>query len=773
MEEEKERLAEKPDGETPSPEEDLTLSGEIVKPKKKKKQRAKMGVWTALALSFRNLLTKRGRTILTSIGGSIGIISVCLVLALSNGFNHYIQKTEEDMLSYYPIEITESTIDITAVMSNASSSSKMPDLNEIGDKVYVNSFLTSLAQGIAVTNNISEEYIAYLNQGKADHPDWISAIQYSSGASINNNLVTAVETGGLNGEATVTQYLSLSELKTFYTNELISLAPEYKALLGYANFFGNIGGIMPGTSNVSDKDYAEYVLSQYDILDEDTMYFPQNVGEAVLVIGGNNDATDLTLAQLGFLPEVDFMNLFNMGEEGNELEGEYKTIDFKDVLAKEYVLYYNDAMYTKQKTNSPLEQPFYYNGKKSALSATEDGKEVGIPVKITAVLRLKEGRTYGCLTAGLNLTESTIAKYIEHNKESEIVKWMRSDEAKVSDALAQLLAMAIPGVEGLDAYKSPASNLNSNYTLLPLATIRSELVDEGGAQFLAGLETLGMTIGDSMTQQELQLLLAQLSAMPNSLFDEAAIGRIQEGCKSYGDTIQRKDLEKVFGDVLVEITVEAELGFELTGSLYVTYTPESIIRRLGGDDTPSSVFIYPTNFTAKDHVLNYLDAWNIAEGREEADKITYTDRVGLLMGMMQTMLNAITYVLVAFTGISLVVSSVMIGIITYVSVVERVKEIGVLRSLGARKQDIRNLFNAETFMIGLTAGLIGVVVSYLLSFMINAILNPLTGIAGLASLNPVAALVMICISVGLTLISGLIPASAAAKKDPVIALRTE
>ncbi|MDE7158926.1 MAG: ABC transporter permease, partial [Clostridiales bacterium] len=223
------------------------------------------------------------------------------------------------------------------------------------------------------------------------------------------------------------------------------------------------------------------------------------------------------------------------------------------------------------------------------------------------------------------------------------------------------------------------------------------------------------------------------------------------------------------------------------GEIRVADDIDGVVIYLGGDKSYNSVSFYASDFDGKEKMLSYLDEWNEMcdrnekyelEGYEplelgEADKITYSDTVGMLMSMMQTMLNAITYVLVAFTAISLVVSSVMIGIITYVSVVERVKEIGVLRSLGARKRDIKNLFNAETFIIGLSAGLIGVVVSYLLTFLINAILNPLTGITGLASLNPVAALVMVCVSIVLTLISGLIPASAAAKKDPVIALRTE
>ena len=195
------------------------------------------------------------------------------------------------------------------------------------------------------------------------------------------------------------------------------------------------------------------------------------------------------------------------------------------------------------------------------------------------------------------------------------------------------------------------------------------------------------------------------------------------------------------------------------------------VRALGGDDSVTSIAIYATDFDGKEELLAYLDAWNDAHEREE--QITYSDTVGLLMGMVQQILNIITYVLVAFTAISLVVSSVMIGIITYVSVVERVKEIGVLRSLGARKQDVRNLFNAETFIIGFAAGVIGVGLSYFLSLFINIIIQSLTGISGIAALPFTTALIMVAISIVLTLISGLIPAQSAAKKDPVIALRTE
>ena len=211
-------------------------------------------------------------------------------------------------------------------------------------------------------------------------------------------------------------------------------------------------------------------------------------------------------------------------------------------------------------------------------------------------------------------------------------------------------------------------------------------------------------------------------------------------------------------------------------NVYIAQTPDAAIKLLGGSDSVSGLSIYARDFDSKESILAYLDQWNTDHDDTDENRalqITYTDTVGLLMGMVQQILDIITYVLVAFTAISLVVSSVMIGIITYVSVVERVKEIGVLRSLGARKQDVRNLFNAETFIIGLGAGLIGIGLSYFISIFINIIIKSLAGISGIAALPFTTALIMVLVSVVLTLISGLIPAQSAAKKDPVIALRTE
>lgn len=605
-------------------------------------EKSSMSFKTSLGLSARNLLMKKGRTAVTSFAGSIGIISVCLVLALSNGFNNFILKTEEDMLSYNPIEIAQTTMDVNAIMQGMTSMDEMPDLSQLKDKVYVNSFLTNMAQGMQVKNDLSDEYITYL---ESMPKEYYTAIQYGYGESVTDNLYTKVQFGGAD-EAKTDRILSLSALKSAYVTKLNEMDKtedkQYAQLAPLVDYLGAVVNKMPGTADFNDERFNNYVLSQYDVL---SGHFPTNANEAVLVIGQNNDVTDLTLVQLGLLTEEEFFT--SLYSENNV---QTDPIPFDRIFAQEYTLYGNDAVYTK---NEGGRYAFTYTETRDSLAVetNEQGKPNGASVKISGVLRLKEGRSSGCLSSGLNLTEKLVNDYIAKNMQSEIAQWV-NDEA----------------------------NANS----------------------------LGFTA---------------------------------ENLQAY--------------------TMQAMLTKDYT----------TMKRAIGAINTISTIGIYTENFPSKDSLLAYLDAWN--DTHEEEKQVKYTDAVGMMMGMVETMLNAITYVLVAFTSISLVVSSVMIGIITYVSVVERVKEIGVLRSLGARKRDIKNLFNAETFIIGLASGLIGVGVSYTICLGVNALLGVLTGISTLASLPIGSAVTMIVISICLTLISGLIPANAAAKKDPVVALRTE
>ena len=676
---------------------------------RKNREKTSMSFWTAFMLSGRNLLTKKGRTAVTSIAGSIGIISVCLVLALSNGFNNYIRKTEEDMLSYYPLEITETSLDPTSIMAGLQSAGDMPDLSELDNKVYVNSFLTQIAQGLTVANEITQDgYIEYL---ESMPEEWYYAITKDTGATLVDNLFTTVTTGV--GEEAKVEYRSLSSLKQYFINVLEDQEEKYAQMAYLVDYLGSVVNTMPGTSNFDeDRDaFGEYVLSQYDIL---YGKFPENSNQAVLVVGTNNDMTDLLLAQLGYITEDDFLSLFELG--GGEITGGYETDEIGDYLSftfeelteKSFTLYYNDAVYQK---NESYVMPgsghaFNYVGERTQEQGlgTNNGAD-GVEIEITAVLRLKDGLTYGCLSRGLNLTEQLVEEYVQVNKESQIVQWMNTpiDMNDLSTVAKGGYVTFGEGDSASTIYLSPSAHLNGTYY--------TQITDAQRQEIEAQNPELGPLL-----------------------------------------------------DFLQELYISNSLG------------KEQAQRALGGDETPNSIALYPRDFETKESILAYLDEWN---ERAEADPdggrtaVQYTDTVGLLMGMVQTILDAITYVLVAFTAISLVVSTVMIGVITYVSVVERTKEIGVLRAIGARRKDIKRVFNAETFIIGLCSGCFGVLVAYLCQIIVNSILTPLTGIAGLAALPPLSAFIMIVISVALTLISGLVPASAAAKRDPVVALRSE
>lgn len=669
------------------------------------KKHSSMSLVTAFFLSGKNLLTKKARTLITAIAGSIGIISVCLVLALSAGFNNYISQTEEDMLSYYPVQVSETSIDLNSAMSSFMNGSMNLELDKVEDKVYINSFLSQLAQGMTTTNDLTDgnkatidgKEMTYLEYLEAMPEELYNAIMYSYGVNISTNLFTDVEIGsGSTSEGeTTSMHMSLESLREYYTYLLTYRADEFSNLTQFVRYFTDVVSVMPNT-DFSAENYGEYVQSQYDVIYGD---FPEKDNEVVLVVGDSNDVIDLTLVQLGFMTEEEFLDLFISSEDGVSEGEEPASISFDEIVGKEYTLYYNDSVYVDEKYNLPVELTgynYFYDGY-SAASEDEDPvtEEEGTTIEISGILRLKDGLTYGCLSSGLCITESLLQSYIQHNMQSAVVKTLQ------------------------DAINSGSP------------------------------ETIASTI--------------------NSLVCELTFESMFETTQGGGS-----------GSIALDKLTPKYNSTSVTAS--------ELVRELGGNDTPSGISVYAKDFTTKQEMLDYMSGWNSAveaartayfeehgtyDGYDGPTEITYSDTVGTLMGMVNTILNAITYVLVAFTAISLVVSTVMIGVITYVSVVERTKEIGILRSIGARKRDIRHVFNAETFIIGLFAGLIGILVAYLLQGIINLILTPLTGISGLAALPIWQAIIMVCVSVALTLVSGLIPASAAAKKDPVIALRTE
>ena len=592
------------------------------------------------------------------------------------------------MLSAYPIQVTETTMDYETIMNNMMNGMMKPDLDRMDDKVYVNSFLTKLSEGMTVKNNITREYLDYI---AAMDPSLYGAIQYGYGMSLNENLYTEVEinpgvlTPDTSDDKGQSKNWSVRAIYDYYSMLLNSdAAAEYSSMASLLSSLGSTFSKMPGTDDLTSDDYGQYVLSQYEVIEGK---MPESEDEIVLVIDSKNEVTDLVLAQLGFLSQEEFLGLFTDKEEGEDKTDEEISIDFETVLNKQFTLYYNDTIYpdTDKSATNPITDniadvvanyfgfPYTYAYERDSLDASESE---GINLNIVGILRPKEDMNYGCLSSGLNCTEALVNKLRANSLESKIIEWMTT-------------------------------------------------------------EGKGIATSESGTVYKVPCITNLIKYLAYSLDDWKA-----------DPPATRYENEEAWN---------------------------SAIRAFGGNDTATSIALYAKDFETKDNILNYLNAWNDEQEKlgDEGNVVQYTDQIGLMMSIVQTILDAITYVLVAFTGISLVVSSVMIGVITYVSVVERTKEIGVLRSIGARKRDIKHVFNAETFIIGLCAGLIGVLVSYALCLIVNLILTPLTGIAGLASLPLYQAGIMILVSVVLTLVSGLIPASAAAKKDPVIALRTE
>ncbi len=603
---------------------------------KKKKTKVKMSWLTAIALSFRNLMTKKGRTFMTSFAGSIGIIGVALVLALSNGFNMYIANLQTETLSGYPVQVSPISTDLDAMYEQMINGNKdeLPKFPEGDNNVHVYDSTAVLGNAMHY-NHITQEYIDYINDyyqkdlEKPEHQRTLNSISYSYQKSLN---IFGYDNG------------------------------KYTSVLPADESDDPMSGIMQsfmGSTSVFQEalDNKDYLLSQYDVLYGS---YPQSSDELAIIVDSRNRISTQTLQALG----IDYTST------GDDT---YQDISFEDMLKKEFILVYNDAYYIKG-TNGTGKTTYTELKDKddayiqSAMQTISQDDTKCKKLKIVGVLRINPDAPLSLYDTGILYLSSLTQEFMANSMQSEI-------------------AQAMTATEG--------------YVYTP---------DKDGVLTLTTIE------------------MAKLS---------------------------------------LAFTTGSKLTDEQTVEYYKQY--------VGASDIPSSISFYPTDFEGKDELLSYLDAWNDTEQGKDLP-IYYTDATAILSASMGQMVNIISYVLVAFASISLVVSSVMIGIITYVSVIERTKEIGVLRSLGASKNNVSNIFNAESLLIGLTAGLIGVLVTYLLCIPINIILINVAGGAlttNLAVLNPLAALSLIAISCLLTLISGSIPSRMAAKLDPVKALRTE
>lgn len=693
-----------------------TVAAETSEPSGKGKsvtEKAKMGFGTAFALSARNLIAKRGRTIMVGIAGSIGIIGVAIVLAFSSGITGYIQSMQNDMLSGYPLYVAESSIDYTALLNMTMNMTQQDDKSWYKDnKIYVNSVTKTITElaGTTTTNELTQDYIDYVNAMPAEYTE---TVQYDYGIDFANNIYTEFdydEAGATdhNGDPIVSREMSVTGIRSVYT----SILERIEAYAAYTSLISSV----PAFSEIPDN--KDYVLSQYDLVAGE---YPEqsDEGALILVLNADGEINDLTLAQLGYVSAKEFRNYAYKlaGEDEYYREGyddigsmEYDYSEFVGDGAKTFTYYPNASVFEKIEDGRYTYHPYA-----DELDPDGEGADQARELKVACVLKLKDDVLYGSLQNGMYYTKALTdhVRGIETNEETR----------------SQIVADAL----GSDTEDKYVTGVTYSYTYYYDEKPEGSEVPE--FDFKGEAESVGL--GKSLTS---------FSSMDSA----AVMLKIQEYLLA-GDTTG-------LGEYLMYLMSNA--------SNRAVYASD-----LGGAPMPTKITFWIDNFDDKDLVTAYLDVWN--NTHDEAEQVQYTDTVGVLMTIVNTLIQMITVGLVAFTSVSLVVSTVMIGIITYVSVVERIKEIGVIRAMGGRKRDVKNLFTAETFIIGLLAGLIGIVVTYLLSLVANIIIGSITGIYTIAALPPWQALIMVALSVVLTLISGLLPASKAAKQDPVVALRTE
>lgn len=642
-----------------------------------KKQKTSMSFFTALSLSFNNLMTKKTRTILTAFAGSIGIIGIAMILSISNGIQLYIDRVQRDTLSSYPITLQAEAIDISSMVSSMTGNSDSEE-HEDKSKIYSNDIMGDMINTMVkeVKSNNLSEFKKYIENGGSDIKSYVSDIQYSYDVPLN---IYMKDTS--NG---VEQLNPSTMFDSIYGEGVTGTSSAMSSGMGMGMFSNSsVWNQLLGNQQVLDE--------QYDVL---AGHWPENFNEVVLVADKNNEVDDYTLYSLGLKDPEEVRTLFKKMMVGESYETK-KDINytFDEILDTEFKLVMPTDMYKYNDVTGTWDD--YSKDDKYMTNVVNNGTDI----KVCGIIRPNDDAVSTSLSSGIGYTAKLTEYIIEEVKNSEIAK-------------AQLADTSVDVFTGV-----PFDNdRNTEITMDDVNAYMATLSPEESAQMQA------MTSGMS-DDQILQLFSASLKAR----------------------------------------TTDATL--------------DSNKSKLGITDldTPSQIDIYATDFDSKEKVQNIIKDYNKLQqddGKEE-NVINYTDYVGIMMSSVSTIINAISYVLIAFVAISLIVSSIMIGIITYISVLERTKEIGVLRSIGASKKDVSRIFNAETLIEGFVSGALGIVVTLLLCIPANALIKHLTDISNVAQLPVAGGVILIIISMFLTFIAGLIPAKLAAKKDPVVALRSE
>ncbi len=770
-----------------------------------KVRKTSMSFFTALSLSLNNLMTKKGRTILTAFAGSIGIIGIALILSLSNGVQEYIDDIQTETMSSYPLAIETNTTDMTAFMSS-SMTSHVNNITKERDysKIYTNNRLGDMFTMMYQETNVNDlkSFKAFIESEESGIKENTSNIEYSYGITLQ------VFTDDTENIKQVNPSNVMNEIGFGAVSGMMDLASLMKSSSS-------------GTTNIFQEltESEEMFNTKYELVAGE---IPDNYDEAVLIVDKYNEITDYTLYTLG-LQEIDELrdavrDMMQKKEGVDAIEGGKKEYSFDEILDLTFRVVDNTAFYEKNEDGVWVD-------KRDDADFMADVLEESIQLKIVGIIRMKDESASSISgTIGYKkelmeyisgrVNDSEIVKEQQENPDYDVFTGLPFDGTEAGDEaienaekeaeerqkeaeelMAQMQAiqeqMAAMGgfdittlspeqqaalaqmsseeqtayIASLQASQAPAFDI-SMLTAEQQAAL-AQMSPEEQAAYLATLQPSADTSAttDTTTENPFDFGAIDMSSFDIGSMDLSQLTDEQLAYFSSMSEEEREEMMKLYTNAVLKAAVVSDSTY------YDNMTTMGVIDL----EKPASILIYPIDFEAKENITQIISDYNarMEESGEENKVITYTDMVGMLMSSVTDIIDAISYILIAFVAISLIVSSIMIGIITYISVLERTKEIGILRAIGASKKDISRVFNAETVIVGLVSGCIGIGVTVLLNIPINIIIENITDIAGLSVLPPVAGVILIAISVLLTLIAGLFPSRVAAKKDPVVALRTE
>ncbi|MBE6615196.1 MAG: ATP-binding cassette domain-containing protein [Ruminococcaceae bacterium] len=766
------------------PEGEKTRDEKTREVEEKYRKKTSMSFGTALGLSMKNLMTKKGRTLLVAFAGSIGIIGIALILSLSNGINEYINQVQEDTLSTYPIQIVSETTDMSGLIEAIAGSHVSEEEIEARDRIYANTMMYEMLDAMMSaetrTNNLAK-FKKWLESEESGVSEQISAVKYGYG--ITPRIYAADTKDGVT--------------RLNPTSMFDSLMPEGAAdAMQSSPMAGMSGGMasMMATSGSMDIwqemiDNRELMQQQYEVL---AGRWPEEKHEVVLVVDERNEVNDVYLYALGFKDQAEVPNVLQAVLKGEEYTAKDETYAYDEILNTTFKLILPTDMYQQNADG-------YWDYKGDNEAFMQLAVDNGLTIEIVGILRPDPEAVATSITGAIGYLPSLTEYVLEEVQNSAIVKQQLADEstdvltglpfddgensvltdAEKADRIREAIA-GMPAADRAALYASHMTALDDETAMAQAVQQLAAVPAEQLGPMLAAqmVEQTGMdeaTVGQylsSMTEEEIRGYAAQSMAARiqaeyaaqaektiAQLSTEALAGMLDEGLAALDD----EGVLAEYGDYMPPVVS--------------SMTFSDVLHKLGhaDEDRPSTIAIYTDTFEKKDILTEKIAEYNetcVAEDRED-DVISYTDYVALMMSSISTIINVISYVLIAFVSISLVVSSIMIGIITYISVLERIKEIGILRAIGASKKDISRVFNAETFIIGFAAGAMGIIVTLLLCIPANIIIHHLTDISNLAKLPVAGGIALILISMLLTTIAGLLPAGIAAGKDPVESLRSE